>query len=398
VKNAPEKLTNSLKKKNKLVETEERNDLATVAFQIWPNLTKYADRLFSYYVGPTNIIWPEFDLTRDSVFINTVNKKVADGKDIIFLCNPSEVMRETTLHKIHRCLSKLSVSPSQLYLTTGALNGPELYEEFCQRNNLVDRINILPCNIFLRVTNQLKECEVEPYTIKIRSRNFLCFNRVERRHRIVLLAKLISENLLENSFYSFYGNHFNNEWINENQLRNYSKLSDDMIDILMENKHLLPMHLTGDEHTRNNPIQLIEDDAKLFSESYYSVVTETLFYNDAYLDNLNFGNIPAIFFTEKIYKPICMNHPFLLVSMPNSLKYLRSLGFKTFSPFINESYDTETDDDLRMQMIVAEIKRLDTFTDEQWIDWQKNVKEIVEYNLQTFNSIDTYYYGKDINF
>lgn len=377
---------------------EERDWLSIMSLRIWPNLTKYADRLFSYYVGPMDTVWPVFDSARDSEFIHTVNKKFAGGKDIIFLCNPSEAMREVTLHKIHRCLSELSVRPSQIYLTTGSLNGPELYEEFCQKNEFTDRINILPTNIFLNVSKQLKECVVEPYTIKKRLRNFLCFNRVERRHRIVLLAKLISENLLENSFYSFYGNYFNNEWVHETSLRNITKLSDDVIDILMENKHLLPIHLTGDKITRNNPIQLTEDDTKLFSESYYSVVTETLFYSDPHKDALSFGTIPSIFFTEKIYKPICMNHPFLLVSMPNSLAYLRLLGFKTFSPFINESYDSEADDDLRMKMIVDEIKRLDSFTDEQWIEWQKNVKEIVEHNFQTYDSINTYSYGKDINF
>ena len=50
----------------------------------------------------------------------------------------------------------------------------------------------------------------------------------------------------------------------------------------------------------------------------------------------------AIFFTEKIYKPIAMKHPFILVSRANSLKWLRNLGFKTFSPYIPEDYDSLT--------------------------------------------------------
>jgi len=53
-----------------------------------------------------------------------------------------------------------------------------------------------------------------------------------------------------------------------------------------------------------------------------------------------------------------MKHPFILASVPKSLEILKSMGYKTFSPFINEDYDNELDDGKRMLMIVSEIERL----------------------------------------
>jgi hypothetical protein len=42
----------------------------------------------------------------------------------------------------------------------------------------------------------------------------------------------------------------------------------------------------------------------------------------------------------------------------HALTELKKLGFRTFSPFIDESYDNELDPELRFKMIMAEIERL----------------------------------------
>ena len=75
-----------------------------------------------------------------------------------------------------------------------------------------------------------------------------------------------------------------------------------------------------------------------------------------------------------------MKHPFVLVSRPGALARLRSLGYRTFSPFIDESYDLEQSGDKRMELIVQELSRLAAFTDEQWLEWQAGVKETVDHN------------------
>ena len=371
----------------------ERSWLLQFSLQVWPELESYVDRIIVYYVGPASTYWPAFDSSpehmSDQVFIDSVNKQADEGKDILLLCNISEGMRVPIFDKVHRSLPKLKISHSRIYMTTAALDGIELYEEYCQTQGWNERVNILPANSFLKVSRELSCINPSEYTPRIRDKNFLCFNRVERKHRIILVAKLLLEDLLKNSFYSFYSNNFDNNWL--------IRIDDIPVQyraILEKNADLFPMHLTGNQHTRNNPVDLVEEDRILYEESYYSVITETIFYKEA--ERIAAGCISSIFFTEKTYKPIAMKHPFILVSMPNSLKWLKSMGFKTFHPFINESYDDEHDDDLRLQMIVDEIKRLDSFTDQEWMQWQIGIKDIVEHNFKVYNSITISSLGQPI--
>jgi hypothetical protein len=44
--------------------------------------------------------------------------------------------------------------------------------------------------------------------------------------------------------------------------------------------------------------------------------------------------------TEKTFKAIALEMPFVLVAPAHSLEYLRSYGFKTFDGIFDESYDT----------------------------------------------------------
>jgi hypothetical protein len=65
-----------------------------------------------------------------------------------------------------------------------------------------------------------------------------------------------------------------------------------------------------------------------------------------------------IHLTEKILRPLACGKPFLLAAGPGSLDVLKSYGFKTFSPIINESYDLINDPIHRMHAIIAEMQKL----------------------------------------
>lgn len=83
-----------------------------------------------------------------------------------------------------------------------------------------------------------------------------------------------------------------------------------------------------------------------FISTNISIVLETLF------------DDPRVYLTEKILRPIACGHPFILAAGPDSLGFLRSYGFETFSPWINESYDTETNHAQRLEMIAEEMRRI----------------------------------------
>jgi len=77
-----------------------------------------------------------------------------------------------------------------------------------------------------------------------------------------------------------------------------------------------------------------------------SVILETLF------------NDQRIHLTEKTLRAIACGHPFMLAAGPGSLDFLKSYGFQTFSPWIDESYDTIQNHDQRLHAIYKEMQRL----------------------------------------
>ena len=69
-------------------------------------------------------------------------------------------------------------------------------------------------------------------------------------------------------------------------------------------------------------------------------------------------NIDRMFVTEKNMKSILRKNIFIVYNTPRCLEYLKSLGFKTFSHCIDESYDLIEDDYDRLEAIVKELKRI----------------------------------------
>ena len=80
------------------------------------------------------------------------------------------------------------------------------------------------------------------------------------------------------------------------------------------------------------------------SDSLFYVPTETVF----------FGR--RLHITEKTFKAIALEMPFILVAPAHSLEYMRSYGFKTFGDVIDESYDEVTDDFERIERVTALLK------------------------------------------
>jgi hypothetical protein len=88
--------------------------------------------------------------------------------------------------------------------------------------------------------------------------------------------------------------------------------------------------------------------------------------------------------TEKTFKAIALEMPFVLVAPAGSLEYLREYGFKTFSSVFDESYDTETDDILRIEKVVKLLKDLDSLTVQERQQIHRACLPIVEHNYRHF--------------
>jgi hypothetical protein len=108
--------------------------------------------------------------------------------------------------------------------------------------------------------------------------------------------------------------------------------------------------------------------------SYFYICTET-FTGDEY--GKGYKSL-----TEKVFKPIANFQPFLFFAFPGALGLLRELGFKTFHPFIDESYDDEQDVSDRFHKIYQEIQRLTSMSKEELHAWYWSMESILVYNHQ----------------
>ncbi len=170
-----------------------------------------------------------------------------------------------------------------------------------------------------------------------------------------------------------------NLWFDET----ISKFPDQELNIIMNNGHDLiekiPLRIDIDSNFARSPlipynVILPEGSyiglAHFYHKTFFSIVTETHYFNDM-----------ATHISEKTYKAMILKHPFIVVSTPYFLKHLQNLGFKTFSPYIDESYDDEFDDTKRMKLILKEIKRLCNLSDDDYKSFKKSCLDIVNYNF-----------------
>tara|TARA_E500000318_G_scaffold111387_1_gene129799 strand:+ start:493 stop:1674 length:1182 start_codon:yes stop_codon:yes gene_type:complete len=87
------------------------------------------------------------------------------------------------------------------------------------------------------------------------------------------------------------------------------------------------------------------DESELFESAFVWIACETMHEQD------------GIFITEKTWKAIAYGKPFLLNGDAGSLEYLRSIGYKTFDQFWDESYDNANSVD-KIKMISNIVENL----------------------------------------
>jgi len=203
----------------------------------------------------------------------------------------------------------------------------------------------------------------QPFPERKPYNTFLCPNNIiggERKHRIELLNELVNRNLLEKNLISFP------------DVCPYEGLS---LKALCK-KYSIPepivhLPLTIDNGSGYAAASHRIDLWDQANNSLIHVVTETV-YN---------GNKQHL--TEKTFKPIVMQQPFIIQSCRGSLEYLRRYGFRTFSEFWDESYD-DCDDQTRTAKIGQLMQDLNSMSQKEKASLQKAVSNTVWWNQQWF--------------
>ena len=326
--------------------------------------------LFTEYSG--------FISHHDSKMISyRVLQRVKDKTAYMIISNPFEsFLEDYHLMAIYKYFTNLQVPLSQIIYSSCCPNGKEIYEDFCRRYNLVPEMQ---CEFMPIYASNLKKetTRGKVYKPGPKEKDFLCFNRRYRDHRLMFGLLLDKHNLLDHSYFSLAkyqpesGADFRSraEAINAQQHNAPMEISVDNISAFF-NK--LPLVLDTDDFNGLHPTAVTEDINRLYDTSLVHIISETNFYTN------------IIHQTEKTIKPIANMQPFIMLGSPNSLKSIKDMGFKTFSDFWDESYDLEFDHTQRLLKIIELCNTISAWIPSRKVEFSYKVKEIVEYNYNHF--------------
>jgi hypothetical protein len=219
---------------------------------------------------------------------------------------------------------------------------------------------------------------IAPQNRKLK-KTYITFNRLtssRRVYRSLLINELYKNNLLDSGYVS-YSKQCPDGTSYQDSLRTpvpEYKIPAELIVEAINNISQLPelrIDFAEDDFIPNQSMMLSPIDKLM--ESFIFLVTETCFWQS------------KTHLTEKIFKPIVLRMPFILVGCAHNLEYLRSYGFKTFSDFWDESYDTIEDPIQRLQAIVKILQDLTTLTTEKQQELLIKMQPILDHNYNLFN-------------
>jgi hypothetical protein len=91
-------------------------------------------------------------------------------------------------------------------------------------------------------------------------------------------------------------------------------------------------------------------------------------------------------YTEKTWRCVATGKPFLSLNGAGSMAELRRLGFKTYDPLIDESYDKIDNLHERIKAIKTEINRLAAMDQQEWLHTLKSLIEIAMENRNFYRN------------
>ena len=272
---------------------------------------------------------------------------------------------------------KESIPPEQIIFLSAVPQMIDRVKKIASETNL-NEIQVIRFGIF-EGTGQDAIRLTEKLNFKKRSfeRKFLNLNRRWRIHRPLLYTLMKDKNLTDQAYVSFAKSDDNKTWpMVYRQLKNMYSYHKKITRILDKNEDVVntpDLYLDTQDLVTNRAMHENSIDG-YYLQTMFSVVAETTYHEN------------VVFFSEKTFKTIAMKHPFILVTSPNSLKHLREIGYKTFHPMIDESYDKIIDPGDRMIAIVNEIERICNLEGPALEEWLKSVKTVTDYNFNVLKN------------
>lgn len=156
-----------------------------------------------------------------------------------------------------------------------------------------------------------------------------------RPYKTICLMNRVRESRIWFAYKYYKNNYLENNYVTLGKPHDYTNFTGQDDSKFIET---LPWRMGNDMHNRTWHSTMLEGEYdRKHNDSYVSIVHES--FDDTIPWKL--GN-HYTFVTEKTFYNIAMQRAFIVQGYPGSLKYLHSLGYKTFDKWWDESYDDQT--------------------------------------------------------
>lgn len=272
-----------------------------------------------------------------------------------------------------------NISPTRIIYVTGNMIADQTYDQWTKDNNIIEKMKVIPyphfeldmgmmCYEKIRDNNPLPTFENH---IKYKTENldsiktFACLNKRIRLQRVWFYnylhkSGLIDKGLVSMNSFDKHGYFFEGESINEERINEISI----GLPLLVHEKR-------NDEFDDNFYIRRFNDQISL--DTFMTVISE------AHCGDSD----QTMFLSEKTFKVIAVNHPFIIMGNKDSMEMMRKIGYKTFDGFIDEGYDHLPTHE-RLQYIIESIKKVDNIKNK--LEWFSSMEEIIKFNQEVLIS------------
>lgn len=337
---------------------------------IFPLQLDWRLHFFSYFSFGQGII--EYSKVNSIIL-----SKIKNGNGFFLVDNSFENwVSDYYLNRMEAYFSESGIPSNKIIYVSGCMNSSEIMEKRNARtgSSLILVGNRIQQQVFVNF-NKSHSLPNDSHYLKLPSKLFLVWNRRYRYHRAILALLLDKAGLIDRSYYSMpeiepfdKATTFRNFCRGNNTAQ--FNITEQDIDNFCEKLPLAIDHQNNYDSTVAVNSHYIQRSLPYYNNSLVSIITETDYSTE------------HISFTEKTYKPLYLGHPFIIVGSPGSLKLLRSQGFRTFSDFWDESYDTTEDGVERLKKIAATCEYIGSWSDEKILEFKKQVREILEHNMR----------------
>lgn len=317
------------------------------------------------------------------------------NKSVLVLDNSLEGMffQEQIFQQFYSELKRESIDPENVIILTENISLSEYHQNWLCLNEYKKGIKIFFYHAFMNwmtfawqkniksssssliefKNNQIYDIQ----NLTEKEYNFLCLNNMPKTHRLLTALVLHKEKVLTNGISSFADLKSPNSYLKQEidlssqNIEKYYSNNASALDCLKDFINTTPLVVDGESGStdfRKNRVTQIN--FSLFTKTHFSIVTES---------ESTHGQM--VRFTEKCLKPLICFHPFIVIGNPFTLKTLRAFGFKTFSSYIDETYDEVCDTNLRFDFAMNSILRLAKMSKLDLAKLIYQLKPVLEHNF-----------------